>query len=254
MRVARSIIEQRRKKLASLLAEHRYLPLAEICSRFGISEATARRDLNYLSTKSTIRRTHGGAFAYFPERFPTFHQRLEQNNAAKRALAFQALRFIKPHSKIYLDGGTTPYLVSLELQTNPITPLLIVTPNLPATEQLLQIPDLEVHLTGGRLVPEQSILLGKAALATVRLWKFDLAILSGRGFTSQGIWNEPIAQVELQQAVLRNSKQVLVLLDSSKLNKKAEELLVKWDSKILLLTDTEPQVLAQHGIPASSLT
>ncbi|MCS7009599.1 MAG: DeoR/GlpR family DNA-binding transcription regulator, partial [Chthoniobacterales bacterium] len=202
---------------------------------------------------SSIRRTHGGAFAYFPERFPTFHQRLQINQNQKRALAKNALSYIKPNSTIYLDGGTTVYLLAEELKANPVHPLTIITPNLPAIDLLLHIPNIEIHLTGGHLVPEQSILLGKAAIASVKIWKFDLAILSGRAFNSQGIWNEPFAQVELQQTAIRNSKKILALLDSSKLGSKAEELLISWDHKITLLTDTDPATLAAIPIPQTCL-
>ena len=61
MKVAYEVVKARRDQLAQLLAEHQYLPLAEVCARLGISEATARRDLTALERDHAITRTYGGA-------------------------------------------------------------------------------------------------------------------------------------------------------------------------------------------------
>ena len=51
MKVAISVIRARRQSLARLLENHRYLPLAEVCSRLNVSQATARRDLRALARR-----------------------------------------------------------------------------------------------------------------------------------------------------------------------------------------------------------
>ena len=39
------MVEERRRRLASLIKQRGYVPVGELCAEFGISEATARRDL-----------------------------------------------------------------------------------------------------------------------------------------------------------------------------------------------------------------
>ena len=65
----------RRKSLAELLENHRYLPLAEVCARLGISQATARRDLRVLVREKKITRTYGGALGTFDATFASFADR-----------------------------------------------------------------------------------------------------------------------------------------------------------------------------------
>jgi DeoR/GlpR family transcriptional regulator of sugar metabolism len=69
VKVAYEVVKARRDQLAQLLAEHQYLPLAEVCARLGISEATARRDLTALERDHAITRTYGGAVGDYNRRF-----------------------------------------------------------------------------------------------------------------------------------------------------------------------------------------
>jgi LacI family transcriptional regulator len=60
VRVALHIVQQRRKRLRSLIRAEGFLPLAAVCRRLGVSEATARRDLAAVAAKGHITRTRGG--------------------------------------------------------------------------------------------------------------------------------------------------------------------------------------------------
>jgi LacI family transcriptional regulator len=60
VRVALHIVKERRKRLCSLIRAEGFLPLASVCSRLGVSAATARRDLAAVAAKGRITRTRGG--------------------------------------------------------------------------------------------------------------------------------------------------------------------------------------------------
>lgn len=250
MRVADHIVEERRKALAGMLAEHKYLPIAEICQRFSISEATARRDLIALQGEQKIHRTFGGAVAFYNERFPSFRQRMGLNQEAKQKLAREAYHAIRPGMTCFFDTGTTPYAVAEELRKNPVKPLTAVTGNLPAAELLVEIAGISVHLLGGQLIPKQSVLLGPASLAGVAIWSFDVAFLSAEGMTSGGIWNSQKEIVELQREVMRHSSSNLLLVDASKLGRSTKYQLATWAENLALLTDADSAALRKHGIPA----
>ena len=55
--------EDRRNRIAELVAEKKAVTNAEIMARFGISIETVRRDLAYLESKGLIERVYGGAAA-----------------------------------------------------------------------------------------------------------------------------------------------------------------------------------------------
>src|SRR5688572_19226460 len=109
MKVPLHIVEARRAQLAGILASEGYLPLAEVCQRLGVSEATARRDLAALAGENAITRTHGGALVEYSQRFPSFRERLAEGDDAKRRIAVAARRLLKGGMTIWCDGGTTVY-------------------------------------------------------------------------------------------------------------------------------------------------
>ena len=90
--------------------------VGELASRFGVSEATLRRDLALLEEQRLLTRTHGGALAQdsvyeLPTRF-----RDTDRKDAKRAIAKLAAQRLPagPHV-VALTGGTTTSEVSRQL-------------------------------------------------------------------------------------------------------------------------------------------
>ena len=55
MRVPQHLVDRRREELRSLIRRDGFLPVAEICRRLGVSEATARRDLVAVETSGASR-------------------------------------------------------------------------------------------------------------------------------------------------------------------------------------------------------
>jgi DeoR/GlpR family transcriptional regulator of sugar metabolism len=249
VRVPDHIVQKRRERLAALLQESQYLPLAEICRRLGVSEATARRDLAVLESKQSIQRTFGGAVSFYNSRFPSFEQRLRTHQTSKRQLALQARSFLQPGMVCFFDAGTSVYLLAEELRRRPVTPLTVVTGNLPVAELLAKIEGIQVHLLGGQLVARQSVLLGPAALSACTLWTYQLSILSAEGMDHRGLWNSQEEIIALQKTVLERSQQALVILDHSKLGRSTDFLLADWSTPLKLLADLSPTELATHSIP-----
>ena len=150
MKVAASVVTARRKTLSALLEDHRYLPLAEVCTRLKISEATARRDLRVLEREQRITRTYGGALSTFDATSASFVERRMLNRRAKARIAEKALQFIRPGSICFFDSGTTIFALAEALCRKPVAALRAVTNNLPVAEMLGRCADIEVHLLGGR--------------------------------------------------------------------------------------------------------
>jgi DeoR family transcriptional regulator of aga operon len=53
--------QQRRLLIAEYVATHEWATVSEVADLFGVSVATARRDLNDLARRQRIVRVHGGA-------------------------------------------------------------------------------------------------------------------------------------------------------------------------------------------------
>jgi DeoR/GlpR family transcriptional regulator of sugar metabolism len=146
------VVRARRERLAQLLEQHRYLPVQELCRRLGVSEATARRDLAALVREKKITRTYGGALHEFNDRFPSFRERQAKSGRGKARIAAMALGFIERNRTLFFDSGTTVFAIAEAFRERPITPVTVVTSNLPVGEMLAAIPGVEVYQLAGQLL------------------------------------------------------------------------------------------------------
>lgn len=248
VKVPLHVVQARREKLAQLIEQHRYLPIKELCRRLEVSEATARRDLAALVREKKITRTYGGALSEFNERFPSFHERRNESSRGKSRIAKAALGLIESNRTYFFDSGTTIFAIAAAFRSQPVTPVTIVTSNLPVGEMLATIPDVQVFQPAGQLFQRQSVLLGEMAQRSLEFWRFDLAFLSAEGMNAEGIWNSQTAIVEQQKVILRRSAQAIFCLDASKLNRSAPHFLIGWPKIDGLLTDAPYEKLRRAGI------
>ena len=242
------VVLARRERLAQLLEQHRYLPVQELCRRLGVSEATARRDLAALVGEKKITRTYGGALHEFNDRFPSFRERQSDGSKAKAKIAKAALAFLEPNRTYFFDSGTTIFALAEAFRDHPVSPVTIVTSNLPVGEMLASIPGVQVFQLAGQLLHLQSTLLGETAQKSLEFWNFDLAFLSAEGMDAEGLWNSQAAIVEQQKVVLRRALRSVFCLDGSKLKRRAPYFLLPWAQVDVLLTDVPNEKLARAGI------
>ncbi len=248
VKVPLHVILARREKLAALIEQHRFLPVKELCARLEVSEATIRRDLAALHGEKRITRTFGGALKEFNDRFPSFRERQSRGSRSKARVARLAMRLLEPGKTCFFDSGTTVFAIAEAFRQAPVTPITIVTSNLPVGEMLAAIPGVEVFQLAGQLLHLQSTLLGETATRSLEFWRFDWAFLSTEGMTPAGLWNSQLAIVEQQKVVLRRSARHVFCLDGSKLNRQAPHFLIGWNQLDLLLTDVPLEKLHATGI------
>jgi DeoR/GlpR family transcriptional regulator of sugar metabolism len=249
MKVSLHIVAARREKLAAWLQQRSYVPLNEVCSRFRVSEATARRDLAVLANGKQIRRTHGGALAEYNHRFPSFVERQGVAAEGKRRIARRATKIIEPGTVCFFDAGTTIFAIAEELERAPVTPLTVITNNLPVAELLASVEGIGVHLLGGELLPRQSVLVGKAARKALDFYNFDLAFLGAEGLDPAGVWNSQEDVVQLQKVLIVTARRVALCADRMKIGHKAPVFLAKWEEIDLLLTDAPADEAMAGGAP-----
>ena len=249
VRVPLHIVNARRQQLATWMQQHGHVSLQEICGQFGISEATARRDLAALAAGKQIVRTYGGALVEFNHRFASFRERQEKAKEAKAEIARKALRWIRPGSTIYLDAGTTIFAVAEALQRQPVEPLEVVTNSLPAAEILALAPNMRVHLLGGEFLVRQSVLFGEAARNALDFYQIDVAFMGAQAGNAEGLWNTQTDVVAFQRKLLESAGSAVFCLDESKLGKTAPVFLSDWSAIDALITDAPRRRRAALGIP-----
>jgi DeoR/GlpR family transcriptional regulator of sugar metabolism len=252
VKVPLHVIKARRDRLAQMIGQHHYLPVRELCEKLGVSEATLRRDLAALHDEKRITRTYGGALSEFNDRFPSFRARRGRSAKPKARIARAALSFIRPGGTYFFDSGTTILALAAAFAEKPVTPVKVVTSNIPVGEMLSAIPDVEVFQLAGQILHLQSVLLGKTAQQSLAFWSFDAAFLSAEAMNAEGVWNSQEIIVEQQRVLLGRTSRAIFCLDSSKLNAVAPHFLVGWDKVDFLLTDATNEEMRKAGIELPS--
>ena len=99
---------ERQAKIVDLLRQRHRVELNELISQFGISAATARRDLAELAANGLLQRTHGGAILpTVIETDPPLAKREDRNRAEKIRIGQAAAALVGDDESIFVDAGTT---------------------------------------------------------------------------------------------------------------------------------------------------
>ncbi|MGI9122783.1 MAG: DeoR family transcriptional regulator, partial [Rubrobacter sp.] len=102
--------EQRQQRIAMLVRESGSVTVAGLEKEFGISAATARRDLALLERRGKVKRTHGGAVPPgLTQHEDSFQQRLGEAVEAKKRLARAAATLLGADETVFIDSSTTAY-------------------------------------------------------------------------------------------------------------------------------------------------
>lgn len=250
MRVPKHIVDRRRDELRDLIRRDGFMPVAEICRRLDVSEATARRDLTAIEANGHITRTYGGALADYNSSFASLDQRSVRARTAKTRIAALAAEQIPATGVIFLDAGTTVLAIARALaQRSDLDHLAVVTNSLAVATLLSGVPGVELHVLGGMFLDRQAALMGVRAIRALGDWSFGAAFLGAEAMDEQGISNTHESVVAFQKALLAYAARSYFCLDASKLGHATPFRLVSWADISFLVTDAPPRRLAAYRIP-----
>ena len=211
---------ERHSKIVELVLENGRIRIPEMCEIFGISDMTARRDLNELDRQGLLRRVHGGAVANLGRSYePPFQTRFVKNQAAKEAIGRKAADLIYDGDSIALDVGTT----TLEL-----VPALRGKRNLTIITSCLQIAsrvvdqisldvDARLILTGGIVRPRELSMVGSISEQVYKQFHVDKAFIGIGGISLEdGLTEYNIEDTQIKKMLLRSAREKIILADGSK--------------------------------------
>ena len=214
-------METRRNAIVDLINENGTESFSQLKDAFpNISEMTLRTDLKLLDEARRILRIHGGAKSVqvLIGTDDFLGRKSVRNIPQKQKIAEKALTLLRPDTTVYLDSGSTTTLFARQFpdQSN-----LIYTTGLSCATELSNLSKPAVMLPGGKLNRYSQSVFGFSAIKELESVNFHQAFLGITGYhtdagCSCGIRDEAI----LKQTAARQSDQVIVLMDSSKLGLK----------------------------------
>ncbi|MBI9101828.1 MAG: DeoR/GlpR transcriptional regulator [Spirochaetales bacterium] len=234
------LAEQRREKIVELVRENGNVRVSYISKLFNISEPTARQDLIKIETETAgeIARDHGGAYLKnTSDRIKTLSLEHTENMDLKQKIGAKAASFIKNHSSITLDSGTT--VTEMAKCMTEMRDLRIITNSLNIALTLGANPNLEIHMTGGEFKSPTLSLTGDKAAIFFENMHVDQLFLAAAGVTiGKGLTYPGFSDLPVKQAMIDSAEEVYLLVDSTKINHPSFAALNVLNSINYMITDS----------------
>jgi DeoR family fructose operon transcriptional repressor len=230
------VAEARLRRLSERLATSGSVSIADAAVELDVSEMTIRRDLAELEVRGVARRVRGGALPLGPQ---TFAERKQARARAKGQIAAKLARLIPSTGTVAFDASSTVMRAAAALDG--ARDLTVLT-NGPETFQALQgRAGVTPLLTGGVLEPRTGSLVGALAVWTAR------QLVAGRFITScaaldaiVGATESVLEEAEVKRAIAETAEEIVLAVDSSKLERRATAVCLDWTAIDLLVTELDP--------------
>lgn len=207
--------------MLDLIRAQEFVSVADLGRLFGVSQVTARTDLDALARRGLVRRIRGGAMS----RIASGHERAFEEtelryNAEKAAIGRAAADLVTDGETVILDVGTTTTEAARALAARTsLAEVTVMTSALNIAMELEPtIPRMTVVVLGGTLRPLQHSLVDPlAALALAQVNAHTLLLGCNGVDPVAGVTNVNLPEAEVKRRLLAASRRRLVLADGSKL-------------------------------------
>lgn len=228
---------QRRERIQDYLAVHQIARIADLCDLLDTSEATIRRDLEWLEAEGLLERTHGGAI--INQRLtaePEYLQRVQKNPEEKREIGALAASLIEDGNIVFINSGTTTTQVIHHIRAD--AGISIFTNNLNAALEIGE-SGFQHHLLGGEYQPVSKSSAGRFAIENLRQIYADIAIIGVDGISLKHGCTVPVnAEAEVvRQMIERTKGKVIIVADHSKWGVVSNFQIASIDEIDVLVTD-----------------
>jgi DeoR family transcriptional regulator, fructose operon transcriptional repressor len=245
---------QRRERIQEYLAIHQIARTTDLCTLLETSEATVRRDLEWLELKGILERTHGGAI--FSQRMifeQEYQQRAQHHPEEKKRIGELAASLIEDGDIVFINSGTTSTQVLQHIRRD--LRITVFTNNVNAAIELGD-PGFHYYLTGGEFQARSNSLAGRFALDNLKQVYANKVILGVDGISIKHGCTVPTnAEAEVvRQMIERTKGQVIIVADHSKWGVVSNFQITSIDEVDRLVTDDKLdssaiESLAAHDVP-----
>ncbi len=207
---------QRRDRIQEYLAVNRIARTADLCGLLEASEATVRRDLEWLEQEGVLERTHGGAILSQRVIFePGYQQRAQTNPDEKRSIGALAASLIEKDDIVFINSGTTTTQVIRHTRADPS--ISIFTNNLSGALEVGE-PGYQYYLVGGEFQPRSNSLAGRFAIENLGQVYATKCILGVDGISARHGCTVPSnAEAEVMRQMIKHTKgEIIIVADHSK--------------------------------------
>lgn len=226
-------LSERRESIIEMFHITNFVTITDIVNRFGISNETARRDLDYLQDQELIQRVYGGAILrqYYGQ---SMTPRAPRNLSA---IGKAAADLVKPGESIFLGNGSTTLQVAKHLRSR--RNITVITGSL-ANINMLADSDVNLIVLGGHLSHNELDICGTLATDCISKFYCNKAIFGCGGITGDfDIMDYNSNNLPLHSQFVRHSAQHILVTASSKFDTPAFSMGCSIQDIDVIITDTQ---------------
>ena len=212
---------ERRQQLLDLMSARGYMDVRTIAKEFGVSIATARRDIHYLTRENLATRTHGGVYlrsTLSTTREHTINEKRRLMTAEKQAIGRLAGTLVFTGESVLIDAGSTTYEVAKQIRNK--RPSTIVCNDVYILSLLAKSHGFNLIDPGGFVRIDFGTLLGPDTVSfidslhvnTVFLGTDAVDIIGGVTVTDK-------EEIAIKRAMIKAADRVVLVSDHSKFGK-----------------------------------
>jgi len=210
---------QRRQLIQDFLRSRHVVSSAALSDLLGASEATIRRDLEWLEAQGFLERTHGGAILSRPlPAEPPYASSEQTHPEEKRWIGRAAASLVESGDTVFINSGTTTAEVLRHVwRRDDLDGVTVVTNHAGA---VLEAPDgrFEIMILGGIFRPRSHSVVGVAAVECLRQIYASKCIIGVDGISVRHHLTTPVgAEAEIAKVMIeRTQGSVVIVADHSK--------------------------------------
>lgn len=221
--------QARMKKILNILSEKESESIKNLAKTLGVSEMTVRRDISYLKKNGYVTVFHGGvslhadqknvapSFRYAPY---LFDKADKERLAEKKRIAEFATTLIEPFDAIGIDNGTTCRYM-LDYMHN-VSNCILYTYSMQVLAKAINLESNNIRLFcfGGLYHHDLKMFESMDVLDIIKKTHINKLFLGAVGVSSvYGLSCAQPYEVDIRRTLMSVSEQIIVLADSSKINK-----------------------------------
>ena len=232
---------ERQAKILQFVRDKGYAQNDELARIFGVTQTTIRRDLKNLHEQNLIMIEHGGSFVSgFHEDFieTQYSTKSYLNVEQKQSIGNTAANLIQDGNSIILDSGTTNLQIARHIREIPFTHLTVFTPDLMVAKEICAETIIQVIMLGGVIRNDFYNVYGPYTEMILKNIKADKYFLGIDAFSvKNGVSAFVLEEVPIKQLMIENSREIIMVADSSKFGKDAVHRVCAFDQITAVITD-----------------
>ncbi len=212
-------LRERRMTIAERVVKNGSASVDELVELTGVSAMTVYRDIEALEDAGVLVRHRGQVTAVATGLNEIAASiRVNQNAELKQQVARVVADRIRPGSSIMVDDSTTALWVLRQLDVVPIT---VVTNSMLVARELERRSGVRLFVTGGEYQAWAEAMLGQNTTDVIAGIRADYCLISASGISDLQCFHPYEDCVQVKRAMMASSAESILLLDHTKLNRRA---------------------------------